>query len=328
MIARRGLLAGGAALAAGGGAALAQGAARRTFTAVDVHPTDYPTVEAVRWIGSELERETGGRLSVRIYPGGQLGSETDTVALTSFRVLDICRVNIAALNNAFPMTQALALPYSFRDEGHMRRVVDGAIGRDILAGFERRKLIGLCFYDSGSRSMYNVRRAIHTPSDMHGLKVRVPRSDIFMQMMNAMGANATPIPFGEVFTGLQTHLIDAAENNWSTFQSTRQYEVARFWSQTEHCYAPEALLFSKDRYDRLARADQDLLRAKAAESVAVMRALWDAKQASARQTVLDAGVEANEVDRDAFVRATESMKQRYAADDIAGPLMRRIADHA
>lgn len=327
MISRRLLLSSGAAAVAGSGVALAQHHAGQTITAVDVHPTDYPTVEAVRWMGEEVERETNGRVSFRIYPSGQLGTETDTVNLARFQVLDIARVYLGAVNNMFPATQPLALPYVFRDESHMRRVCDGEIGRDILQAFEQRGLIGLAFYDSGLRSMYNTRHPINTPDDMHDLKVRVPRSDIFIEMLDAMGANATPIPFGEVFTGLQTHLIDAAENNWATFQSTRQYEVAPYFSQTDHCCAPEALLMSKARYDALAPADRDLIRAKARESIPVMRGLWDAKQAAARQTVLDAGVHFNHADTTAFHRAVEPMKRRWMQNEAIAATVRRIDAH-
>jgi tripartite ATP-independent transporter DctP family solute receptor len=328
MISRRTLIGVGAAAAAGAGAAVAKVNGHSVITAVDVHPTDYPTVEAVRWMGAEIERETQGRISFRLYPSGQLGSETDTVNLARFGVLDIARVYLGAVNNAFPATQPLALPYTFRDEAHLRRVIDGEIGRGILGTFERRGLVGLAFYDSGMRSMYNARRAIQTPADMRGLKVRVPRSDIFMGMLDAMGANATPIPFGEVFTGLQTHLIDAAENNWATYQSTRQYEVARYWSQTDHCCAPEALLMSKQRFDALSSSDKELFIAKAHESVPVMRALWDAKQASARQTVLDAGIQFNEADRDAFRRAVEPMQRRWLSDADIAATVRRIEAQA
>lgn len=327
MISRRATILAGAGLAGGAGVAIAQTAGAVTLTAVDVHPSDYPTVEAVRWMGAEIARETSGRINFRLYPSGQLGGETDTVTLTKFGVLDIARVYLGAVNNAFPATMPMALPYTFRDEGHMRRVCDGAIGREILQTFEQRDLIGLAFYDSGMRSMYNARRPIHTPADMRGLKVRVPRADVFMAMLTAMGANATPLPFGEVFTGLQTHLLDGAENNWATFQSTRQYEVARYWSETNHCAAPEALLMSKRRYDSLTRADQDLIRAKATESVAVMRALWDAKQAAAKQIVLDAGVNYNIAEIDQFRRAVAPMRARFARDEAAAAMLARIEAH-
>jgi tripartite ATP-independent transporter DctP family solute receptor len=329
MISRRTLMGATAAAAAvGAGVAAAQVSGQSVITAVDVHPRDYPTVEAVRWMGAEIERETQGRISFRQYPSGQLGTETDTVNLARFGVLDIARVYLGAVNNMFPATQPFALPYIFRDEAHMRAVCDGPVGQTILHTFERRGLIGLAFYDSGFRSMYNARHPIHEPGDMRDLKVRVPRADIFIRTLEAMGANPTPIPFGEVFTGLQTHLIDAAENNWATYQSTRQYEVARYWSQTDHCAAPEALLMSKRRFDALSASDKELFLAKARESVAIMRGLWDVKQANARQTVLDAGVHYNEADREAFRRAVESVRRSYLADPDIAATIRRIEAHA
>ena len=328
MISRRALLGASTALAAGAGVAAAKVGARTLITAVDVHPRDYPTVEAVRWMGAEIERETQGRISFRQYASGQLGTETDTVNLARFGVLDIARVYLGAVNNMFPATQPLAFPYIFRNEAHMRAVCDGPVGQSILHTFERRGLIGLAFYDSGFRSMYNTRHPIHEPRDMRDLKVRVPRADIFIRTLEAMGANPTPIPLGEVFTGLQTHLIDAAENNWATYQSTRQYEVAPYFSQTDHCAAPEALLMSKRRFDALSPIDQELFREKARESVAIMRRLWDAKQASARETVLNAGIRYNDADHAAFRRAVEPVWRRYLADPDIAETVRRIEAHA
>lgn len=324
MIGRRALLTGAAATTVAGGALAATGAQSKVFTAVDVHPTDYPTVQAVRWISEQLERETDGRLSIRIYPGGQLGAETDTVALTRFHVLDICRVTSAALNNAFPLTQALTLPFLYRDEAHLQATTDGPIGREILSSFERRGLIGLCFYDGGMRSMYNVHRPVHVPTDMRGLKVRVPRSDVFIEALASMDANPTPIPLGDVFTGLQTHLLDGAENNWATFQSAHHYEVAHYWSETRHAASPEALLLSRATFNALSSSDRDLLLATAHASVPVMRALWTTKQATARQTALDGGAIANDVDRAAFEAHVAPMRRRYEQHAQIGGLIRRI----
>jgi tripartite ATP-independent transporter DctP family solute receptor len=284
------------------------------LTAADVHVDGYPTVEAVRWIGKMLARETGGRLDVQVYHSGQLGRETDTVNLARFGVLDITRVNMAALNNAFPSTRILSLPYVFDSVAHMRRSLDGEAGREILDHFEARGLVGLAFYDSGARCFYNVRHPIATPADLQGLKVRVPPSDIFIALVRALGANPTPLSYGEVYSSLQTHLIDGAENNWRTFHSSRQFEVAKHWAQSEHSYSPEALLMSRRRFDQLSASDQELIRTAATQSVPYMRERWDRAEAESRAAVIAAGVQVTEVDRAAFHRAAEPVLESYLED--------------
>jgi tripartite ATP-independent transporter DctP family solute receptor len=302
--------------------------ATRVLTAADVHVDGYPTVEAVRWIGRELERETGGRLAVRMYHAGQLGRENDTVNLARFGALDLTRVNLAALNNAFPLTRILSLPYVFDSTAHMRRAVDGAPGRAILAGFATRELVGLAFYDSGARCFFNTRRAIVTPSDLHGLKVRVPPSDIFMALVRALGANPTPLAYGEVYSALQTRLIDGAENNWRSFHTSRQFEVARFWAQSEHSYSPEALLMSRRRFDELSASDRELLLSLATRSVPYMRELWDRAEAESRAHVTGAGVRVSEVDRAAFHGAAQPVLERHLHEATLARLHRGIRDLA
>jgi tripartite ATP-independent transporter DctP family solute receptor len=253
-------------------------------------------------------------LRIRVYFAGQLGRESDTINLARFGALDITRVNFAPLNNPFPLTQLFALPYVFDSIDHMRRAVDGEAGRRVLQGFERRDLVGLAIYDAGSRSFYNVRRAVHQPQDLRGLKVRVPPSDIFLGMVAALGAEPAPIPFGEVYSALQTHLIDGAENNWRTFHTSRQFEVAHYWSQTDHSYSPEALLFSRRTYDALSPSDREIVVEAARESVPYMRTLWDKMEAESRTLVLAAGVKANDVDMAAFRKAAAPIHERYLAD--------------
>lgn len=288
--------------------------ARIDLAATDVHVRGYPTVEALRWIGEQLERETEGRLGVRLYHSGQLGRESDLIDLARFGAIDIARVNMAALNNPFPATRVLCLPYVFDDTAHMRRALDGAIGQEILARFADRDLVGLAFYDSGARCVYNTKRPIVTPDDLHGLKIRVPPSDIFMHLMRALGANPTPLPYGEVYSALQTHLIDGAENNWQSFHTTRQFEAARYWSYSGHSYSPEALLLSRRRFDALRPDDRERLLDIGRRSVAYMRSLWDDSERSAREYVLAHGVQANAVDRAAFERAVAPVVARYRGD--------------
>ena len=294
----------------------------RTLTAADVHVSGYPTVEAVRWIGSQLELATGGRLGVRAYHSGQLGREQDTVELARFGAIDMTRVNFAALTNAFPLTGVPALPYVFDSVAHLRRAMDGEPGRRILDAFAARDLVGLCIYDSGVRCVYNVRRPIEVPADLHGLKIRVPPSDIFIDIGAALGANPTPLAFGEVYSALQTHLIDGAENNVRSFVSSRQFEVAHYWSATDHSYSPEALLMSRRSFEALDQDERRLLLDLAARSVPYMRTLWDAAEREAKAAVAASAVATNAVDLDAFRRATAPLLERQLAD----PTQRRLYD--
>jgi tripartite ATP-independent transporter DctP family solute receptor len=315
----------GAALAPG---ALAAAASGRVLTATDVHPKDYPTVAAVKWLGDTLAKDTQGRVQLRLYPSGQLGRESDAVDMARFGAIDITRVYSGALNNAFPLTQALGLPYVFDSVPHLRRALDGEVGAQVLAGFEARGLVGLAIYDCGARSFYNTRRPLVEPSDLHGLKLRVPPSDIFIRLLRQLGANPTPLAFGEVFSALETRLIDGAENNIRSFHSSRHFEAARYWSQTEHSYAPDLLLMSQRSYLALAPDDREHLRHLARRSVEVMRAAWDASESAARDAVLAAGAQVNAVNVPAFRAAAEPLLRDYLRSPELSALHRRIRDLA
>lgn len=309
-------------------AAKPDAAAGTVLTATDVHVKNYPTVEAVRWIGQVLEQETGGRIGIRLYHSGQLGRESEAIDMARFGAIDMTRVYSGALNNAFPLTQALSLPYVFESVAHMRRAMDSDVGTRVLEGFSKRDLVGLAIYDSGARCFYNARRPLHTPQDLHGLKIRVPASDIFIRMLRMFGANPTPLSLGEVFSGMETKMIDGAENNMRSFHSSRHFEAAAYWSQSEHSYAPDVLLISRRSFDALAPADRELLLDAARRSVAVMRQHWDASESAARQAVLDYGVKFNEVDMAAFRKAAEPLLADYTRRSEIQPLYRRIRDLA
>lgn len=331
MISRRTFLAAGAGAAIAGPSAIASAGTAtkaRVLTATDVHVKDYPTVAAVRWIGETLERETGGRLKIRQYHSGQLGRESEAIDMARYGAIDMTRVYSGALNNAFPLTQALCLPYVFDSVAHMRRAMDEGVGDTVLRGFERRGLVGLAIYDSGARCFYNARRPIRTPADLHGLKIRVPASDIFIRMLRLFGANPTPLSLGEVFSGMETHMIDGAENNMRSFHSSRHFEAARYWSQSEHSYAPDVLLISRRSFDALSPADRRLLLETARHSVSIMRQLWDESESVARKAVLDYGVASNDVDIAAFRQAAEPLLADYTRRAEIAPLYRRIRDLA
>jgi tripartite ATP-independent transporter DctP family solute receptor len=293
-----------------------------SLAAADVHPKDYPTVAAVGWINEQLAAEFSGELKLRVYHSGQLGSEKDTLELARIGALAITRVHSSVLNNAVPATRILSLPYVFDSTEHMRRAFDGAFGAEILAACERRGLIGLALYDSGSRNFYNTRHPIEAPSDLHGLKLRVPQSDIFIESVAALGASPTPLAYNAVFSSLSTHLIDGAENNWPSYYTSRHFEIAPYWSDSEHAHAPDVLLMSKRVADALPPRQRDFLLAAARGSLPLMRARWDELVERARRTVIDAGVTVAAIDKPAFRKAVQPMLDRYLRD----PEIKRLYD--
>ncbi len=298
------------------------------LTATDVHVSNYPTVEAVRWIGQVMAQETGGRVSIRQYHSGQLGRESEAIDMARYGAIDITRVYGGALNNAFPLTIPLCLPYVFDSTAHMRHALDGGIAQAVLDGFRTRGLVGLAIYDSGARCFYNTRRPLVTPQDLHGLKIRVAASDIFIRLVRMLGANPTPMSLGDTFSGMDTHMIDGAENNMRSFHSSRHFEAAHFWSQSEHSRAPDILLISQRSLDALRPGDRDLLLDTARASVKVMRELWDASEAAAREAVLEAGVQINAVDGGAFRAAARPLVGDYLRDPAIADIHRRIRDSA
>jgi tripartite ATP-independent transporter DctP family solute receptor len=303
-------------------AAAAASAAETTLRSADTHADGYPTIEAVKYMGELLSEETDGRLGIQVFHSGQLGEEKDTIQQTQFGVIEMNRINLAPLNNIVPETQVPGLPFLFRDIEHMRTVMDGEIGDEILAAFEPHDMIGLAFYDSGARSVYNSKRPINTPDDMKGLKIRVQQSDVFIAMVEAMGGNPTPMPFGEVYSGLQTGVIDGAENNFPSYYNTRHFEVAKNYSLTEHSMSPEVLVMSKRTWDGLSAEDQAAVRKTAKQSVAKMRELWDAFETESRQAVIDGGAKINDVDKQAFIDLMQPVYDKFLTD----PELKDLAD--
>ncbi|MBL8571460.1 MAG: TRAP transporter substrate-binding protein [Phreatobacter sp.] len=295
-----------------------------TLRSTDIHPDGYPTIDAVKFMGQLLEQRTQGRIKINVFHSAQLGQERDTIDQTRFGVIDMNRINMAPFNNLIASTNVPSLPFIFRSVAHMRKVMDGAIGDSILNDFTPHNLVGLAFYDSGSRSFYNSKRPINTPADMRGMKIRVQQSDMFVALVQALGANATPMPFGEVYTSLQTGVIDGAENNWPSYESTRHFEVSKFYSLTEHSLSPEVLVMSKRSFDKFNAADQALIRAAAKESVVKMRELWDAREKASEAKVRAGGAQINTVEKQPFIDAMKPVYDRFVTDAKMKDLVARI----
>lgn len=295
---------------------------QRVLRSSDTHPSGYPTVEAVRHMAKLMEQRSGGRLQMKVYPGAVLGDEKGTLEITVFGGLDFNRVNLAPLNSIAEETLVPSLPFMFRSIAHMRAAMDGAPGQSILKSLEPHGMIGLCFYDSGARSFYTTNRFIRKPDDLAGMKIRVQNSDLYVSMVEALGGDATPMAFGEVYQGLLQGVVDGAENNWPSYESTRHFEAAKYYSLTRHVMAPEVLVMSARRWSKLSAADQQLIRECALESVPVMRDLWDARVAKSRQTVIDAGNQIFEPEIEPFQQKVRPVWDRY----LRTPALKSLAE--
>lgn len=299
----------------------------RDFRSADVHPADYPTVAAVKYMGKLMADQSKGKLGIRVYASGSLGTEKDNIEQLKIGGLDMMRINVGALNSVVPETIVTVLPFVFRSTYHMRKVLDGPIGDEILASMESQGLVGLAFYDSGSRSFYTAKKPIKTLADMKGLKIRVQQSDLFVSMVEALGANPTPMPYGEVYTALKTGIVDAAENNWPSYESSRHFETAKYYNLSEHSLAPEVLVFSKRVWDTLSKDEQALLRKTAKESVPYMRKLWDEREVQSRKTVEAAGSQTVIIpNRQEFVDAMKPVYDKFVTTPKLKDLVKRIQD--
>jgi tripartite ATP-independent transporter DctP family solute receptor len=285
----------------------------REFRSADIHVKDYPTTLAVKYMGEELSKATGGKDKVKVFADGSLGSEKDTVEQVKIGALDMVRVNSAAFHGIVPESMIPSLPFLFRDMDHFRKTMYGPQGDKVLAAFDKAGFIGLALYESGARSFY-AKKPIRSAADMKGLKVRVQPSDLWVSLIGAVGGSPTPMPFAEVYTGLKTGLLDAAENNLPSYDEMKHYESAPIYSETQHVMSPEVLVFSKKVWDTLTPDEQAQIRKAAKASVPYYQKLWEAKEKDARNSALKAGakiIPASEIDKKSFIDAEKPVWDKY-----------------
>ncbi len=290
--------------------------------AADVHPESYPTVQGLMEMDRYLREKSGGRISLDIHHSGTLGGEKETMEQTTRGDLDINRTSAAPVAEFSHNIGVFSMPYLFEDTEHMWKVLNGKIGREILDSLEPAGTIGLCYYDAGARSFYTRNRLIETPADLNGLTIRVMQNEIVVAGVEAMGASATPLSWTEVYTSLQTGHIDGAENNPPTLYESRQYEVAKFYSLTEHTRIPEVVIVSKKTWDKLSPGERELVREAAVASVPKERELWDQFTAKAMTELKQQGVTITEPDQEPFRQAVAPVYEKYASE--YGDLIERI----
>ena len=314
---RRRHLLGGAIGAAGLLASIRPSAAqaKMVFKASDVHPAGYPTVAAVESMGKKLSAATNGRLSIQTYPSMQLGGEKEAIEQAQIGAIAMARVSVGAMGPVIDDLNVLNLPFLFRDTVHAQKVMDGQIGQELLdkvTNHPTAGLVALCWMDAGARSMYDTKRPIHNLADLKGLKMRVIGNPMFVEMMNDLGGNGIAMGYDQVFTALQTGVIDGAENNPPSYVFDNHYQVAKNFTLTEHLIVPEMLVFSKRIWNTLSKDDQALLLKLGREAQAEERVLWGQYEKQALDKMQAAGIVPQKVDdKKAFQDAVKPVWDKY-----------------
>jgi tripartite ATP-independent transporter DctP family solute receptor len=279
---------------------------------------------AMEYMAERVSEKSDGKLTIDIYPSGQLGSEREALELLQIGSLGMTKVSAATLESFAPDFKVFGLPYIFRDKEHLFQVIDGKIGKKILSEAEKYWLHGLSYYDAGSRSFYTVKKPVNEPKDLQGMKIRVMASNTAVNMIQAFGGSATPISWGELYTALQQGVVDGAENNPPSFYLSRHYEVAKYYTLNEHTMIPDVLLISDFVWDGLSPQEQGWVQEAADESAILQRKLWAKAEEEALAAVKEAGVEIIIPNKEPFAERVEAMYESYKSQPEVYSLIQQI----
>ena len=282
----------------------------------------HPVHEGMVFMAEKVAEESGGRMRVDIYPSGQLGMERDLIELLQIGSLAMTKVSSAPLESFVPEMRIFGIPYVFRDEEHLWKVLKGEIGTDLLLAGQRFFLRGLCYYDAGSRSFYTKDKPVYSPADLAGLKIRVMKSNTSVRMVQSLGGSATPIPWGELYTALQQGVVDGAENNPPSFHVSRHYEVCKYYTLDEHTVVPDILLISTAIWEGLTERERAWLMEAVQESVEYQRILWKRATDEALDEVIKAGVEIIRPDKTPFQDSVREMHESYRGTQLYDLILR------
>lgn len=297
--------------------------AATTLKLAEVHPAGYPTVVALESLGKKLEEATDGELKYRMFSGGVLGSEKEVVEQLQIGAVQMTRVSLGTLGPVVPDVNAFNMPFVFRDHDHMRKIIDGEIGQELLDKITDSEfnMVGLAWMDGGVRNLYS-KEPVRSIEDLKGMKIRVIGNPLFIDTLNAMGAQGVAMDTAEIFSALQTGVVDGAENNPPTLLEHNHYRTAKYYTLTGHLILPEPIVMSKTSWNKLTPEQQELVKTFAKEAQLEERKLWDEKSASSEEKLKAAGVEFIEVDKKPFYDATAPVREKYGAAHV--DLIKRI----
>ncbi|BBK43134.1 C4-dicarboxylate ABC transporter [Allostella vacuolata] len=302
-------------LGAGGAGSPAHAQQKLVLKASDVHPLGYPTVEAIVRMGKKLEAATNGRVSIQMFPSMQLGGEKEMIEQAQIGALQIARISVGPVGTIVDELNVFNMPFVFRDSRHMEKVIDGEIGDELLAKINsnpQTRLIALGWMNAGSRNVYNSKRPIRSTEDLKGLKIRMMGNPIFVDTMNALGGNGIAMGFNELYSAMQTGVVDGAENNPPTYIVQNHYQVAKYFSMTEHLIIPEIFVFSKRTWDTLSKENQALLHKVSKEAQQEQRALWYKMEEESVAKMKASGIEIiTFADKKPFQDAVKPVWEKY-----------------
>jgi tripartite ATP-independent transporter DctP family solute receptor len=283
----------------------------------EVHPAGYPPVVAEQEMGKKLEKASNGEISFKMFAGGVLGSEKEVVEQVQANAVQMTRVSLGIVGPVVPDVNVFNLPFVFRDHAHMRKVIDGDIGQEILDKITNSdfNLVALAWMDGGTRNLYT-KKPVRKMADLKGMKIRVQGNPVFIETINAMGGNGIAMATGEIFSALQTGVIDGAENNPPTLLEHNHYQNAKYYTLTQHLILPEPVVISKTTWTKLSAEQQALVKQLAVEAQAEERVLWDKKSAESEAKLKEAGVEfitLNAQEKKEFYDATAVVRDKYGA---------------
>ncbi|MBO6895487.1 MAG: TRAP transporter substrate-binding protein [Roseibium sp.] len=287
----------------------------------NIHVEDYPVSHGMEAFLKEVDEKTNGEISGKVFHAGVLGSQPDAIEQTRLGVIDFGVFSLGPMGQVVPEANVVSLPFIFKSVPQMYEVMDGEPGKALSKGLEAKGLVALGFYDAGARSFYTSAKAITEPADLGGMKIRVMNNDLFVGMVDSMGGNATPMAFAEVYQAIKTGVVDGAENNPPSYESTNHFEVAQFYSLTQHLIIPECLCMSKRTFDSLTPEQQAIVKEAGRNSTELQRKLWQEREAASMAKVQEGGVAVNEIaDKAAFQAAMAPVYEQFLAQspDLAG----------
>lgn len=278
-------------------------------------PQTHPVHKGILKFQESLEKKSGGTLKIKIFPDGQLGSEREVLELLQIGSVAITKVSAATMSNFVPEYHVLGIPYLFRDKEHQFDVLEGPIGKSILEKGSKFYLRGLCYYDAGSRSFYTSTKAIRTPDDLKGLKIRVMNNQMAINMVNAMGGSATPMAYGELYTAIQQGVVDGAENNPPSFVSSNHFEVSKYYTLDQHSAVPDVLLISTKYWEKLTDQEKIWVQEAAEESSEAEKKYWNDSVEESMKIASEAGVEIIIPEKSLFAEKSKSVLEDFEKEN-------------